>query len=171
ALTARIEAGQERFEARFGRGIDGAWRADPRDLAKPGVAEISVDVAAIDTGIALRTQHARDEYLHAGRFPRVTLRTGELVATRQDGPRQVAFRAKGTLLFMGEEHAVEITGNLRATDAAARARLGLPADRASLLVDADFTITVSGTALRADRDSFDSDRIPVHVSLVLLWST
>lgn len=171
AVTARIEAGEERFEARFARGLAGAWTGDPGDLTRAGDAEISVEVAAIDTGIALRTQHARDEYLHAGRFPRITLRLGPLVATRQDGPRQVAFRSAGTLAFMGEEHAVEITGNLRATDAAARERLALPADRASLLVDASFTITVGGTALRADRDSFDSDRIPVHVSLVLLRSS
>jgi polyisoprenoid-binding protein YceI len=170
AITAKVEAGEEKFEARFARGITGAWTADPRDLSKPGQAEISVDVAGVDTGIALRTQHARDEYLHAARFPRITLRLGALVATRQDGPRQVAFRSAGTLAFMGEELAVEITGNLRATDAAARARLGLPAEAAAVLVDADLVITVSGTALRADRDSFDSDRIPIHVSLVLLRS-
>jgi polyisoprenoid-binding protein YceI len=167
AITARVEAGEERFEARFGRGITGAWITDPRDLTKAGDAEITVDVAAIDTGIALRTQHARDEYLHAARFPRITLRLGTLVATRQDGPRQVAFRSAGTLSFMGEDVAVEITGNVRATDEAARARLGLPAGAAAVLVDADLTITVSGAALRADRDSFDSDRIPIHVSLVL----
>lgn len=167
AITARVEAGEERFEARFGRGITGAWTADPRDLTASGAAEITVDVAAIDTGIALRTEHARDEYLHAARFPRITLRLGKLVATRQDGPGQVAFRGTGTLAFMGEDIAVEITGNVRATDEAARARLGLPAGVAVVLVDADLTITVSGTALRADRDSFDSDRIPIHVSLVL----
>lgn len=170
AITARVEAGEERFEARFGRAIDGAWTVDPRDLTQAGQATITVDVTAIDTGIALRTQHAREEYLHADRFPRIALRLGPLVATRQDGPRQVAFRSAGTLAFMGEDIAVAITGNVRATDEAARARLGLPAQAAAVLVDADFTITVSGTALRADRDSFDSDRIPIHVSLVLLWS-
>ncbi|HUQ05145.1 MAG TPA: YceI family protein [Kofleriaceae bacterium] len=170
AITARVEAGEERFEARFGRGITGAWTVDPRDLTKPGTGEFSVDVAAIDTGIALRTEHARDEYLHAARFPRLTLRIGTVVATRQDGPRQVAFRAAGTLAIMGEDVAVELTGNVRATDDAARARLGLPAGAAAVLVDADFTITVSGTPLRADRDSFDSDRLPIHVSLVLLRS-
>jgi polyisoprenoid-binding protein YceI len=170
AITARVEAGEERFEARFGRGITGAWTVDPRDLSKSGAGEFTVDVAAIDTGIALRTQHARDEYLHAGRFPRLTLRLGAPVATRQDGPRQVAFRAAGTLAIMGEDVPVELTGNVRAPDDAARARLGLPAGAAAVLVDADFTITVSGTPLRADRDSFDSDRIPIHVSLVLLRS-
>ena len=170
AITARVEAGEERFEARFARGIIGAWTADPRDLTRPGTAEVSVDVATVDTGIALRTEHARDEYLHAGRFPRITLTLGPLVATRQDGPRQVAFRGAGTLALMGETLAVELTGNLRATDEAARARLGLPADAAAVLVDADLVITVSGTPLRADRDSFDSDRIPIHVSLVLVRS-
>jgi polyisoprenoid-binding protein YceI len=170
AITARVEAGEERFEARFARGISGAWTADPHDLTRAGEAEISVEAAGIDTGIALRSEHARDEYLHVDRFPRITLRLGALVATRQDGPRQVAFRSAGTLAIMGEDVPVEITGNLRATDEAARVRLGLPADAAAVLVDADLAITVSGTPLRADRDSFDTDRIPIHVSLVLLRS-
>ncbi|MBE7449663.1 MAG: hypothetical protein HS111_12420 [Kofleriaceae bacterium] len=48
-----------------------------------------------------------------------------------------------------------ITGHLRAADAAARARLGLPADAAVILAGAGRAraLTVSGTALRTDRDS------------------
>lgn len=167
AVTARVEAGEERFEARFARGITGAWTGDARDLT-PTQAEIVVDASVVDTGITLRSQHAREEYLHVDRFPRFTLRLGPLVAARQDGPRQIAFRSQATLDFMGESLPVELTGNLRATDAEARARLGLPAEAAAVLVDADLAITVSGTALRADRDSFDTDRIPIHVSLVLV---
>lgn len=168
AVTATLEAGKERFEARFERGITGTWTADPRDLTRPTTAEISVDASVVDTGIKLRSQHARDEYLRAGTFPRITLRLGELIAARQDGPAQVAFRSGGTVDFLGEAVAVEITGHLRAADAAARARLGLPADAAVILVQAELALTVSGTALRADRDSFDSDRLPIHVALVLV---
>ncbi len=170
AVTASVEAGEERFEARFARAITGAWSGDPRDLTRPTGSEIVVDASVVDTGIKLRSQHAREEYLHVDRFPRFTLRLGRLVAARQDGPHQLAFRSQATLDFMGESLAVEVTGNLRATDAAARARLGLPAEAVALLVAADFAITVSGSALRVDHDSFDSDRIPIHVSLVLVRS-
>ncbi len=168
AVTATLEAGEERFEARFSRGISGAWTADPRDLTRPSQAEISVQASVVDTGITLRSQHARDEYLRVATFPRITLRLGPLIAARQDGPAQVAFRTVGSLDLLGETLTVEITGNLRALDAPARVRLGLPVAAAAVLIDADLAITVSGTALRADRDSFDSDRIPIHVALVLV---
>jgi polyisoprenoid-binding protein YceI len=168
AVTAKLAAGKESFEARFGRGIVGAWTADPGDLTKAGEAEIQLDPTVVDTGIALRSEHARDEYLRSGTYPHITLRLGRLIATRQDNPGQVAFRAQGELEFLGDKLTVEITGNLRAPDAAGRARLGFTATDAVALIDADLAVTVSGTKLKSDADSFDTDRIPIHVSLVLV---
>lgn len=168
AITARMAAGKERFEARFARGITGTWTTDPRDLTTPTTAEISVEASGVDTGITMRSQHAREDYLRSATFPRITLRLGRVIAARQDGPAQVAFRAEGTLAFLGDDLVVELTGNLRAPDAAGRQRLGFTATDAVVLIDADLAITVSGTKLRADSDSFDADRIPIHVSLVLV---
>ncbi len=167
SITARVSAGKETFDARFGKGITGTWTADPADLTKPTTAELELDPTTVDTGIALRSQHAREEYLQAGKYPRIKLRIARLIAARQDGPALIAFRAEGAIDFLGETLTVEITGNLRAADAGARQRLGFAAGDAIALVDADLALTVSGTRLRSDADSFDSDRIPIHVSLVL----
>lgn len=167
SITARVSAGKETFDARFGKGITGTWTADPADLTKPTTAELELDPTTVDTGIALRSQHAREDYLQSGKYPRIKLRIARLIAARQDGPALIAFRAEGAVDFLGETVTVEITGNLRATDAAARQRLGFAAGDAIALVDADLALTVSGTRLRGDADSFDSDRIPIHVSLVL----
>jgi hypothetical protein len=167
SITARVSAGKETFDARFGKGVTGAWTADPGDLTKPTTAELELDPTTVDTGIALRSQHAREEYLQSGKYPRIKLRIARLIAARQDGPALIAFRAEGAVDFLGETITVEITGNLRAADAAARQRLGFAAGDAIALVDADLALTVSGTRLRSDADSFDSDRIPIHVSLVL----
>lgn len=168
AITAKLSAGKETFEARFARGIEGWIEIDPRDLEQPVQAEISVDARSVDSGVDMRDDHARDKYLATGKYPRIGLRFGKLVAARQDGPAQLAFRAQATLDFLGEALPVELTGNLRVPDAEARARLGLAPDASALVVAADLVITVAGSGLRTSAGSFDADRIPITVSLVLV---
>jgi polyisoprenoid-binding protein YceI len=165
SITAQLSAGKETFEARFGGGIRGAWQGNPRDLTQPFTAEVSVDAGSVDTGIDLRTQHAREEYLHAGKHARITLALDKVLAASQNGPSTVAFRAHGTLGLIGKSHSIEITGTLKKPDAAALTRLALSGE--ILLVQADFEIAIKETALAGDAGDFDSDRIPIHVSLVM----
>ena len=167
AITARVSAGEETFDARLAGGWDGAWEGDPRDLRRPFTATVSVAAASVDTGVALRSEHARDKYLAAGAHPRIALTIERLVAARQDRVDQIAFRAAARLELRGEAVPVEVTGTLRAADAAARERLGVGADTPTLLVSADLAITVRGSALRGHRSAFDVDRIPITVTLVL----
>ncbi|MBX3155790.1 MAG: YceI family protein [Deltaproteobacteria bacterium] len=168
AITARLKAGGEEFDARFtgdAAGIAGAWTGDPGALAAPMKAEVTANAAAVDTGIGTRSEHARTGYLQAEKFPRVTFALDGLVSARQDGADQVAFRAKGTVGLIGKTHAVEFDGTLRRPDAAALGRLGLRGD--VLLVQASFALLIKDTALAPDAGDFNNDRIPIHVSLVL----
>lgn len=167
AITAKVSAGQETFEARFGGGLDGGWEGDPSDLARPFTAAVSVDASSVDTGVDMRTSHAKEKYLAVAKFPRIGLTIEKLVAARQDGPAQIAFRAAARLDFLGEQLPVEVTGNLRVPDRDGRVRLGVGADTPTLLVSADLAITVKGSGLRGSADSFDADRIPITVSLVM----
>jgi polyisoprenoid-binding protein YceI len=164
AVTAHLSAGGEAFDARFGD-ITGSWRASPRDLRRPMRADISVAAASVDTGVGERSKHAREGYLHADQFPRIQVTLDRAAAVRADGPRQIAFRAPGTISLIGSTHAIEVTGTLATLDAAALSRLGLNGD--VLLVQADFALSIRDTALTAKAGDFDGDRIPVHVSLVL----
>lgn len=167
SITAKVSAGKETFDARFASGIEGTFEGDLHDLTKPVTGTFSVAAAGVDTGIDMRSEHARGEYLASGKYPRIVFHLGKLVAARQDRPDQVAFRADSQLEFLGETLPVAVTGTIRATDAAARTRLGLdPAVEAALVI-ARFELSVKGTALRTS-DSFDSDRIPLTVSLVLV---
>ena len=168
AITAKVSAGQETFDARFGRGLDGYLDGDLGDLTKPLAVAVSVDAAVVDTGVDMRSTHAREKYLAAAKFPRIALTIDKLIAARQDGPALVAFRAAASLDFLGEKLPVEVTGNLRVADAAARSRLGFAAADQVLLVSADLAITVKGSGLRGSAASFDDDRIPITVSLVLV---
>jgi len=165
SITAHLSAGQETFDARFDGGIRGAWQGDPHDLTKPVTAEVGVETASVDTGIDLRSKHAREEYLFADKYPRITVTLDRLIAASQAGANTVAFRAHGTLGLIGKTHSIEVTGTLKKPDAAALARLGLSGE--ILLVQADFAVVIKETALASDAKAFDGDRIPIQVSLVM----
>jgi polyisoprenoid-binding protein YceI len=165
AITAHLSAGHETFDARFGSGIRGVWQGDPHELTRPNSAELGVEASAVDTGIDERSKHAREEYLYADKYPRITVAISQLKGATQAGANSVAFHAVGTLGFVGKTHAIEITGTLKKPDAAAIARLGLSGE--ILLVQADFAIVIKETALASDAGTFDGDRIPIHVSLVM----
>jgi polyisoprenoid-binding protein YceI len=164
SVTAHLSAGGEPFDARFAT-VTGAWQGDPRNLSRPMHADIAVEVAAVDTGIKERSKHAREGYLHADQFPRITVVIDRVTAVRANGPHEIAFRAPCTVHLMGRAHALDITGTLLKPDAAALARLGLAGD--ILLVQADFALAIDETALADNAGDFDGNRIPIHVSLVL----
>jgi hypothetical protein len=170
AITAKLSAGGEAFDARFATGIEGWWRGDPGDLAQPMTAEVSVATSAVDTGVDLRSQHAREEYLRGAEFPRIAFALTRLIAAGPEAAGAgagVAFRGEGLVTLMGNPHVVALTGTLRAPDEAARARLGLADGAAVLLIKASFELRLHETALAKDAGDFDGDVIPIDVSLVL----
>ncbi|HEY5944221.1 MAG TPA: YceI family protein [Kofleriaceae bacterium] len=165
SITAHLSSGGEAFDARFEREIAGAWDGNPRDLRQPMHAEISVAAAVVDTGVRERSKHAREKYLRADVYPRISVVIERVIAVRSDGADAVAFRAAGSVHLMDKIHAVEITGMLKKPDAAALTRLGLAGD--VLLVQGDCSLAIRETALAAKAGDFDGDRIPIHASLVL----
>jgi len=165
SITARVSAGGEAFDARFAEDVKGSFAGNPRDLKTTFTAEANVGVATVDTGITPRSNSARDEYLQAAKFPRITFAIEKLLAAAQTSPNQVAFRATGKLDFVGKQHLIEVTGTLGKPDDAAKTRLGLTGE--ILLVQGDLALVIKETALASDAKDFDGDRIPVHVSLVL----
>ena len=164
-ISAQLKAGGDTFDAEFAEGITGEWRADPKDLTRPMSAVVSADAASVDTGIGGRSKHARDGFLHADKFPRIGWKLDKLVAARQDGPDKIAFRAAGSVQIMDKATPIEAAGSLKKADAAALQRLGLTG--AVLIAEAEFTLLVKDTALAPDAGSFNTDRFPIHVSLVL----
>ncbi len=165
SITARVTAGGEAFDARFSGDIRGSFVANPGDLREPMSGEASVAAASVDTGVRPRSNSARDEYLQAATYPRISFVLDKLLAARAEAEDRVAFRAMGRLELIGKTHVVEVTGTLGKPDDAALARLGLSG--AILLVQAEFSIIIKDTALAPDAGDFDGDRIPIHVSLVL----
>lgn len=164
-VTAQVASGGERFDARFASGITGEWSGDPGDLAKPMRATVKAAVDVVDTGIGLRSKHAREDYLHADRFPTMAFTLDKLVGASQAGTDKLAFRAAGSLEFMGKRHAIDVTGTLRKPDGAALQRLGLTGD--VLLVQADFALAIKDSGLAENAGDLEGDHLPIHISLVL----
>jgi polyisoprenoid-binding protein YceI len=164
SITARVSAGGEAFDARLAGDITGSWDGNPKDLAQPMKAEVSVASQSVDTGITPRSNSARD-YLQVDKHPRITFTLDKLLAATQEAPNKLAFTAKGTLGFVGKSHVVDVTGTIAQPDAAGLARLGLAGN--VMLVQADLAIVIKETALAPDAGDFDTDKIPIHVSLVL----
>lgn len=165
SITARLDAGGETFDARFAGGVEGFWEGSPGDLRAPMTAEVSADAASIDTGVDGRSKHAREGFLYTSKHPRIGFVLRALTAASQAGPDELGFEATGVLRLMGGEHAAEVTGTLKVADAAAKARLGVTGD--ALILRAATSLKISETALAADRDSFDTDLVPIQVTLVL----
>jgi polyisoprenoid-binding protein YceI len=160
-VIAGITAGGERFEGRFAS-PRGEWRGDPADLTQPMSAAIEIDAGAIDTGVSLRSKHAV-ELLDASHHPAIRFTLDRLEGARTAG-NGIAFSGRGSVTLMGRTIPAPITGTLRATDAAAQARLGVgPA----LVIAADTTVDLRQTPLAGRAGDFDSPRIDVHVDLIL----
>lgn len=167
SITAHLSGGGEKFDARFARDIEGTWRGAPADLRQPMKAAVSVATTAVDTGIELRSKHAREEYLLAARFPRIAFHLERLLGAERRADGTVAYRAEGTVHLMGLRHRASVTGTLRAPDPAGRSRLGFQPGDAIFLATARFEIKISETKLAPDKGDFDGDIIPIDVSLVL----
>ncbi len=165
SITAKLKAGGEAFDALFTGDVRGTWTGAPKDLKTLMTAEVSVATASVNTGIDERSKHARESYLLSDKYPRLVFRLAQVLASRQDGPASVQFRARGSVELIGRTHAVEVTGTLTQLDAAAQQHLGVTG--AALLVDASFTLSIKETALAPDAGDFNGDQIPVLVSLVL----
>jgi hypothetical protein len=163
-VSARVKAGGDEFDARFAGDPQGFWQAEPADFTRPMSAELSVAAASVDTGIELRSEHARGEYLHASEHPRIGFTLKRLIAARQDNPAQVSFRGAGAIDLAGKQTEVELTGSMQVLEEAKKPP-GL-AGKAVVKVKAQLVLPLAQTALKVG--DYDTDKFPILVSLVLV---
>jgi len=164
-LVATLRAGGEDFEARF-PALAGSLRFDPSDLLQPMQIDVRAQASSVDTGIDLRSKHAREELkVESNTF--VEFRLGRLLAAEpRDGG--IAFSATGEVTLVGRKHAVEVTGTIELADADAQKRLQTAGP--TLLVRAALNIDIAETVIGND-GTFDQNKIPISVSLVLVHTS
>ena len=161
AVVARLTAGGETFEARFSP-VTGAATLAPHDLSATTVA-FTVPAASVDTGIPLRSSHARDD-LRANDHPSIVLTTERLARVAPDGPDAIRFEGDATVTLMGAKLTLPIRGTVRRLDADARNALGVSTAEA-LLVTASLELSLDRTPLGAD--AFDRPEAPLSIRLLL----
>lgn len=161
-LTARVVAGGETFDAKFGP-LTGSV-----DLAadlKGSKAGFTVPSTSVDTGIELRNSHAQG-YLLADQHATIGLSIPRLATVGAGAdPETRNFETEGELSFMGKTLTLKVTGSLTKLSKDEMSGLGVNAPLA-LLVNASFTLPVKSTPL--DPKNFDTDQIPLSARLVLV---
>ncbi len=71
------KAAVESFDGRTDR-VSGWIECDPAALGDSARFEVAVDLASLDTGIALRNRHMRENHLQTDQYPRAYFRGGRL---------------------------------------------------------------------------------------------
>jgi polyisoprenoid-binding protein YceI len=163
-VTATLRAGGESFEARFG-GVQGQLRGNPGNLKEPLWVSVSVDAKTVDTGIALRNQHARDD-LQVEKHPRISFDLNRIVAAESKAPGRLEFEARGTVFLVGRTHPVVVKGSAYVPDAAARTRLGVSSPE-TLVVEAAMELDIAQTAIGND-GTFDHNKFPIRVRVLFV---
>ena len=83
--------------------VSGNLRLDPESLGDSVQVRLEVDLARLDTGIAMRDQHMRENHLHTSTFPKAVFTGGRLADL--SAPRLVAEqKVTGTISGILELH-------------------------------------------------------------------
>jgi polyisoprenoid-binding protein YceI len=86
------------------REVSGFATLDPSSLADSVVIEVSADMASLDTGIAMRNKHMRENHLETKKYPRAVFRGGRILqasATALGSGDPVTLELRGTMELHG----------------------------------------------------------------------
>lgn len=77
---------------------------DSTDLSKPVAASFDVDLASINTGIDLRNEHMRDNFLETKKFPKASFQLKKLInpPKKLEAGKKVQLKAEGTFSLHGK---------------------------------------------------------------------
>lgn len=123
-VTFTSKAPMETFQGRTHQ-VSGTVELAPGDGADTVRVAAVVAMATLETGIALRDRHMRENHLETDRFPEGRFE-GEGVAepAGEGGPRAVTLR--GTLTLHGIDRAVELPATLAIEEAGVRLEASFP---------------------------------------------
>jgi polyisoprenoid-binding protein YceI len=88
AVVFNIEDSVDPFDGKTANAT-GTITADPAAPSQAQV-DVSIDLASLDTGVALRNQHMREKYLETAKFPAVTFKSVSVSAPASIAPNQPA---------------------------------------------------------------------------------
>ena len=107
------KAPMESFEGKT-KQLDGRIALDPAALGDSIIVSVAVDLASLDTGIALRNQHMRENHLETETFPKATFTGARLAGfpSTLSAGKTVKGKAHGTFDLHGVSRPVEVEAEL-----------------------------------------------------------
>jgi polyisoprenoid-binding protein YceI len=93
--------------------ITGKMKVDAKDITKDFMVMFEADLASMKTGIGLRDEHMRDNFLETGKYPKATLTVEKL--TKVSGKqfidqKPITVDAQGTLELHGVKKPIALKG-------------------------------------------------------------
>ena len=91
--------------------IMGHVHVNPTDITKGLMAMFEVDLASIKTGLGLRDQHMRDNFLETGKYPKTTLTVDKVTSVSHKilmDMKSIEVDAEGTLDLHGVKNKVQL---------------------------------------------------------------
>ena len=130
----------ESFSGRTDR-VSGWVDCDPAALGDSVTIEVTVDLASLDTGIALRNQHMRENHLETDRYPQAVFRGGRL----SGGPSRLVPGETATLELAGE---LELHGVRRPLRLPVQVTLSDAPGGSRLRIEARFPVALAAHEIR-----------------------
>lgn len=88
-------------------GVSGHYKFDPNNVTGSGYGEFTIDVSSFNTGIDLRDEHFRDNFLHTSDFPTSTFKLEKITSASKSEVKSgesVDVEAEGTMTLHGVSH-------------------------------------------------------------------
>lgn len=104
----------ETFEGRTNR-MQGTIVVDPAGVTDSITVHLEVDLASLDTGIAKRNKHMRENHLETAKYPRAVFDGAAIaspVGARLEAGRPVSFEVEGTFTLHGVSRRLRITAEV-----------------------------------------------------------
>ena len=104
----------ETFEGRTNR-MQGRIVVDPAGVTDSITVHLEVDLASLDTGIAKRNKHMRENHLETAKYPRAVFDGAAIaspVGARLEAGRPVSFEVEGTFTLHGVSRRLRITAEV-----------------------------------------------------------
>lgn len=147
--------------------IDGSIEVDPGDVMT-AAGQFEVDLTTVKTGIDMRDQHMREQYLHTDTFPKATFKLAKVTKSSAkalaDG-QPVEITADGELTIHGVTKPVSAVGTVTYMKESEDTKARLPGDL--LHVDVSFPILLSD--FNVERPKFVilkvNDKVNLHVDV------
>ena len=96
-------APMEQFEGKTDR-VEGRLTVQPPTIGDSFTVRFEVDLTALDTGIALRNRHMRENHLETGKYPKAVFEGAKVVAgqpVQLQAGKQVTFEIEGSFTLHG----------------------------------------------------------------------